>query len=474
MFDFAPIQQRVRRALQSAGAEPWLVAYDANGIQELVTASSRPLAMFGASATIAAFDKAASARDGCIFAGGGRGVEIVASRNAAEARAMELVGRFREQTVGGVMAAAVVPYDLRAPADSLRWLRQKLDIEKDQASPPDGALPTDKRDQCADCRMFRAVHPSERKDASNERVCERCRAMVRAGRDASTVGQEPIQSLLALSPSRRVAAVSADGNNVGDFFASLTSLERMAAASEVIQEVFRDAHREACSALRHDKVSLATGGDDIRIFLAAEDLLQYAGSLVRALERQLDQLARLGAPFSRDEASRLARLGVGIGAVVSDAHFPASRLMAYAHALERSAKRLCRSDSARSAFDFAILRAGDASFGAVERRSDDDGRPFPMDAESWENRRHLAEALAAIPGAQRGILAESRTLDPVEFANLLRYQVARSKPWQGFYCAAGVDWQDPAAVMRERPRQALLDLVRLLPSNKNNDMDQGS
>ncbi|WP_437297356.1 Cas10/Cmr2 second palm domain-containing protein [Sorangium sp. So ce426] len=474
MIDFAPIQQRVRRAIQSAGADPWLVAYDANGIQELVTASSRPLAMFGASATIAAFDKATSARDGWIFAGGGRGVELVGSREAAEARAQDLVRSFREQTLVGVMATALAPYHSNAPADSLRWLRQKLDIQKDQAPPPGGALPTDKRDQCADCRMFRAVYSSERTDAPNERICERCRAMLRAGRKASVAGEEPIQSLLALSPSRRVAAVSADGNDVGDFFASLTSLEQMAAASEAIHEVFRDAHDEARATLRHGKVSLATGGDDLRLFLAVEDLLDYTGAFVPALERRLDQLASLGAPFSRQEASRLARVGVGIGAVVADAHFPASRLMAYAHALERSAKRLCRNGGARSAFDFAILRAGDASFSAIERRCADDGRPFPMDAESWADRRRQAEALAAIPGAQRGILAESRALDPVEFANLLRYQVARSKPWQRFYDAVGVDFRDPAAIVRERPRQALLDLVRLLPSSKHNDTEQGS
>ncbi|XXT20431.1 hypothetical protein WME94_02525 [Sorangium sp. So ce429] len=465
MVDLSHVQHRVRRALQAAGSDPWLVGYDANGIQELVTSSSRPIAMFGASTTIARFDQGAR-RDTTIFAGGGRGVELAPSEQAAMARAEELTADFRRKTWGGVMASACVPYDAGSPGQSLRWLRRKLEIQKDQAAPPGGMLPSTKGEQCADCTTYLARLPSRRPDAQGEMVCDRCHAMADAGRENSRINEERVQSLLALSPgTQRVAAVSIDGNDLGDFFDSLESLEQLAAASDAIGNLFREAHGEALDGIARDKISLATGGDDVRLFLAWEDLIHYAGSFVAAVERRADLLASQGAPFTR-----LAGLGVGIGAVVADAHLPASRLMAYAHELERSAKRLCRpsgqktttGSGVRSAFDFAVLTAGDAPSGSLTHDPRIDGRPIPMDARSWTSLLASTRALASIPPAQRAILDEARALVDEEFQNLFRYQVARSQKWHRWYESCGVDWRDAEAVVRHRPRPVHLDLVRLL------------
>ncbi|MDI3290990.1 hypothetical protein [Polyangium sp. 15x6] len=473
MIDADKTRTRIARAVALAGPRPWLLGYDANGIQELVTASSRPIAMFGASATIALFDES-SQRDSTIFAGGGRGVELVASEEAARARAGELAFAFRKETWGGVMATACVPYDPAAPAQSLRWLRRKLEIQKDAALPPGGAIPTTKNDICADCGTYLARHKSTRPDWQGEMVCDRCDAMANAGRDRSRHIDERIQSLVDLSPTTGpIAAVSVDGNDLGDFFDKLESLEQMAIASEAISLVFERGNEAARLKLQHPKVSLATGGDDIRLFLAWDDLLRYVSALVPAIEREADALARQGPPFDR-----LAGLGIGIGAVVADARLPASRLMTVAHELERKAKRLCRPSSpgksqgprVRSAFDFAVLTAGDASYRATEEKADgkpnDDLRPIDMAAESWSRLLHAVEALARIPTAQRAILAEIATLGEEEGSNLLRYQVARSKKdekWRAWYAACGVDWRDPDAVWRHRPRPVHLDLVRLLP-----------
>lgn len=467
MIDLEKIRTRTTRALAQAGPRPWLVGYDANGIQELVTASSRPIAMFGASATIARFDEAAR-REGTIFAGGGRGVELVASEEAAKDRAAQLVDGFRKQTWGGVMATAFVPYDAASPAQSLRWLRRKLEVEKDQAAPVNGMIPAAKNEQCADCGTYKARHRSTRPDWQGEMVCDRCDAMANAGRQSSRAIDERIKSLVDLSPSSgRIAAVSVDGNDLGHFFESLESLDQMAAASEAITGVFERANAEALRALAHERVSLATGGDDIRLFLAWDDLLDYVGALVPTIEREADALARLGAPFTH-----LAGLGVGIGAVVADARLPASRLMTYAHELERSAKRLCRpsgqgkagASRVRSAFDFAVLTAGDASFRGLDGRAAETDRPVDMAAAAWAQLRRSAEALAAIPRAQRAVLAEVRSLgDEEEGSNLLRYQIARSRHWQDFYEACGLNWRDPKVAWNRRPRAVHLDLVRLLP-----------
>jgi len=423
--------------------------------------------MFGASSTIARFDES-SRRGGTIFAGGGRGVELVPSEESAASRAAELVDTFRKETCGGVMATAFVPYDPAAPAQSLRWLRRKLDLQKDQAKPPGGIIPSAKNDQCAECGIYHARHRSTRPDWQGEMVCDRCDAMTSAGRHQSREIAERIKSLVDLSPkTARVAAVSVDGNDLGDFFERLDSAEALALASEAIQQIFHKAHQEARRGLMSEQVSLATGGDDIRLFLAWEDLLDYVGALVPAIEREADALARLGAPLDR-----LAGLGIGIGAVVADARLPASRLMAFAHELERSAKRRCRPSTqqnktgsrVRSAFDFAVLTAGDAAFRAQDGRPKDPARPINMASHAWKKLRRDATLLAKMPRAQLAILAEVHSLDEEEGANLFRYQVARSDDWQKWYHDCDLDWRDPQRVWHERPRPLHLDLVRLIPS----------
>ncbi len=467
MTDVTEIKRRTAHALRLAGTQPWLIGYDANGIQELITASSRPIAMFGASATIARFDES-SRRDGTIFAGGGRGVELVASEDAAKDRSAHFIAAFREQTCGGVMATAYVRFDASAPAESLRWLRHKLDIAKDEAVSPTGSIPVSKNEQCFDCGVFKARHRSSRPDWQGEMVCDRCSEMVRAGRARSREIDERIQSLADLSPStRRVAAVSVDGNDLGDFFASLGSLEDMAVASEAVRHVFRKANDDTLQGLRCPKVSLATGGDDIRLFLPWEYLLEYVGALVPAIEREADSLSRLGNPLAR-----LAGLGIGIGAVVADARLRASRLMGYAHDLERSAKRLCRPvgqpthkmKRVRSAFDFAVLTAGEGSFHGTESRAPSDDRPIDMGGDTWPRILLSAQALAKVPGAQRAILADLHTMSEEEAASALRYQVARSRPWQEWYKVCGVNWRDSAAVWNNRPGSTHTDLVRVLPT----------
>lgn len=56
-IDPKQIADGVTRTVAAAGARPWLVGYDASGIQELITASGRPISMRGASEAILAFDK---------------------------------------------------------------------------------------------------------------------------------------------------------------------------------------------------------------------------------------------------------------------------------------------------------------------------------------------------------------------------------------------------------------------------------
>ena len=138
------IVARVTRAVATAGDDPWLVGYDANGIQELVTAGGRPIVMRGASEAILAFDLRVRENDLAIFAGGGRGAVLARSEAGARKIAGELEERFRAMTYSGVIATCSIPFQRNAEAQSIRWMRHRLDLEKDAAAPPEGTPPNDK------------------------------------------------------------------------------------------------------------------------------------------------------------------------------------------------------------------------------------------------------------------------------------------------------------------------------------------
>src|SRR4051812_27090717 len=108
-FDPKQVADRVARTVAEAGAAPWLVGYDANSIQELITASGRPISMRGASEAILAFDEEVNQGELPIFGGGGRGVVLARSPEDAERRERGLVDRYRRITRGGVMATCAVP-----------------------------------------------------------------------------------------------------------------------------------------------------------------------------------------------------------------------------------------------------------------------------------------------------------------------------------------------------------------------------
>jgi hypothetical protein len=493
--DIRELRERVDRALRQARKSPWLVGYDVNAIQELVTAGSRPITMRGASDTIAAFDRDERDQPRTVFAGGGRGISVVGSRAEAERLTRELPSKFGRVSVVGVMAAATVPLERNPVHASLRWLRHKLELAKDEAPRPGGQLPEARTKECDNCQSYQATRDGMR-DGRPEHLCDRCHRMMHVVRRDSE-SQEMSNSLLDVAASdpnprhrRSVAAVSADGNNLGALFDNIETLEELAATSEAVGRIFRAAHeraleaaRAACrrrtvrptaaSGPRPDRdhageirtVPLMTGGDDVRAFLPASGLLAYAETLAATIEEHAGQLGDLGGLLRPHTARALGQLGVGIGAVVGGDHYPARRLMQYAHELEVSAKTRCGAGRARSALDVEIITNEQTiDLDADVRRPETDGRPFVLGGQGWADTCARARGLHEIPTAQRALLAEARALAPEEFDNLFRYQVARSRAWQRWYETYGVaDWRDPRAVIAERPGAGLLTLAALLP-----------
>ncbi|MCA9685738.1 MAG: hypothetical protein KC457_26410, partial [Myxococcales bacterium] len=74
-----------------------------------------------------------------------------------------------------------------------------------------------------------------------------------------------------------------------------------------------------------------------------------------------------------------------------------------------------------------------------------------------------ALALRRVPSSQRAAMIGARArLAEAEFLNLFRYQVARSRPWQQWFEAIGVDWWVSGQVEHNLPDRSLLDIAGLL------------
>ncbi|MBM3678239.1 MAG: hypothetical protein FJW96_10215 [Actinobacteria bacterium] len=448
------------RAIERAKSEPWLVASDANAIQEFVLASSRPIAMQGASALIEETDRALCADPATVFAGGGRALQVVSGAERQQ-RAESLVANFRHATGGGVLSVALAPYDATQPEQSLAWLRQRLTIAKDMAPAPDFGLAGPGDRQCTDCGVRRAEHPSPRPDAGEDRICSRCLKSVRAGQKDRR--RDEGWTIDEVAEQSKIAVVSADGNNLGAFFAGLPSLVAQAVGSELVTKIFERAHGDAAPGNPH--VAPITGGDDIRVFLRPSDLLGYVQKLGSAVERHARaEAGRRDLPLPDDAMGRLGKLSIGIGAVVADHHLPAYRLIEFAHLLEQSAKRKSRT-TAGSTFDFAILTSGDELLQGRPTRSAGDRRPYLVSQLAAETER--ASALLRVPRSQWSILDDGlpgsgASGDEAELANLLRYQVSRNEDWQRWYTSCGVEWRNPGEVVRGRPDRGTMALASLV------------
>lgn len=459
--------QQVRRARNQAGSTPWLVAYDANAIQDLIAANSRPIAMKGTSALIGEFDRHYLSRADAVFAGGGRGMLLVSTREAAEQLCTDIENDFRRRTHGAVMATGAGPYNHAEQKESLDLLRLRLELAKDMAQPPGGILPTARQDSCDDCQAFRKGPPSPRPNSTGEFICDRCAAMIRHGQLTS----ENRWSLVDLSDATQVAVLSADGNNLGSLFATLPSLEACATVSALVGEVFLLAQAAAAERVNNRLISVASGGDDVRAFLAPELCIPYLETLTEQVEAGLETAAGiLSSVLSAVAKEQLQRAGIGVGILIADATFPASRLISLAHRLEDQAKLGCRSSTRRSAFrsavDLALMSAGELQIEAREVQDTRDGRPFSLESQTWKRTLQQATALKAVESSQRAWLAEMHQLEPAEALNLFRYQVARSDKWQHYFDVIKVDWRQKQRLDDAIPTAGLLTLAKLLEKQK--------
>jgi hypothetical protein len=421
--------------------------------------------MEGASQLVGGFDDAnldGPDSTGTVFAGGGRGLKVVAY-DQAKLVITALQDRYRAATCGGQLAVAQVPLDIADQAASLRWLRLHLNSAKDTAPAPTRVpLPTKAAEKCTDCRIRKITTEYTGAEGQAIPTCQRCADVVKAGREGvkKREGAKKRWTLEDISTKGVVAVVSADGNNLGALFAGLRSLEDSAICSDLVRDIFKQAHIAACPSDGRFVASVV-GGDDFRVFLAPEHLIKYVTTLARQVEGLSNDLASRDLPAPICDA--LSGLGVGVGAIIAPFHFPASRLIEMAHELEDSAKVACLANGDRSAFDFIWLKSGqEMSQGLASFETN--GRPPPLSlsagvVDEYVNR---ARAIREVPTSQRAMMVGARAqTDELEFMNLFRYQVARSPLWQQWFVDCNVNWRDPVALGSNLPDGRLLDVAAL-------------
>jgi len=469
------VRARVQSARAAADGSAVLLAYDANGIQAFLSASNALPYLRGASESIKEFDRRNMERQGALFGGGGRGLFLVPEA-IADQLGQELVAEHAARTQGS-LSIARAPFDGRSitgEANSLRWLRARMAVAKDEAVPP--TRPARCTERCGDCR----VRPAERtftRGQDTVQVCALCDSVMRIGRKTARFEDEAGTTLDTLSLTNRLAVLSADGNEMGRLFSSLSTVESQAIVSTVVSWIFEHGRASAtkkCGMDTRTYVAPVAGGDDIRIFFGPEYLLDLVPALVEEIENAASMAAQQLGALDPETARRVGRIGVGMGLVVGPSNFPASRLLENAHNLERSAKRICGDKGARSAVDIALL-----SSGTEAQDLDDDARPSRLrltgggNSPEWAETTRRAVRLMAVPSSQRAALRDAmQSLSPVdvsdtsgtarmsrpEVQNLFRYQVARNKKWQEYI---GPEWRTPD-IDRRIPTTFELDLAHLM------------
>jgi hypothetical protein len=463
-LDVAKQKQKVRDAIAAAGSPAQLIGFEAIEIQRFVTASSRPIAIHGASEAIKAFDTSVDGWPDAIFAGGGRGVLVVPARIAAE-RIAALKREYCSRTHGSPIAVTAVPFEPAEEKASLAWLWLRQPCERDACDAERFDLDF-ARGPCVDCHARPAVHRSEKPDSPDELVCERCHSMVRRGRDTLKQGSgRELWTLGDLAPDGKIAVVCADGNQLGSFFRSLPSLETLRIGSRVVTEIFTRAHGEAMRQAKEQEkelpnVALVAGGDDLKVFLPARPALKYVTALIDAVERHAAAVAAFAGDLPADAVANLCKLGIGVGLFVAPYRVPVSRLVEQARELEDDAKGVCLRSEARSAVGFAVITSDGEINDAPQPSDGREGRA--MAADRWRTFVQKAEALGRVPRTQRAAASDAWELGPEERANRFLYYLARSEAWQAWFQQCGVDWRTREAALSNVPAPAMLALARLI------------
>lgn len=461
--------RRVDAAITACGEHAQLIGYDVIGIQSLVFSNRRPKGIKGASSLIRQFDEQFQNTNTSIlpkgvqwiFSGGGRGFFLAESESIAEQLCKSIRTSFSEKTISGTAIAAAVPFEKKNEAGSIARLFQALDAAKETATPYAGEYPAGRGDECEGCGRWRGIK-QKGPEGDDEWVCVACKHLIREGQD-----QRGTSLVDVAGDEGLIAVVSADGNGFGVFFKDLDSLKALAAASIAVSLIFSDAHNAALASLKDRQIQYVDpvyGGDDIKLLIPPSALIPYVGVLVNNIVEGIKAAANLNGLLSASQEQKFQVLGVGIGAIIADPVFPATRLIEYAQALEDRAKASALNSNVplRSSFDLEWLISYDGDAGIKSEHQDSPYLPVDPASEKWEQLLTAARALSEVPSSQLTLIAQRDQYSEAEFFNLLRYQVARNQTWKRYYSARQLDWTNADHLLQGCPDHRLLTVAKVL------------
>ncbi|GAB4195492.1 MAG: hypothetical protein OHK0013_01700 [Sandaracinaceae bacterium] len=456
-----------------------LVLVDADRIQDTVLASPRPVTIYGASQSLAEWDRRlreerfAGFPDATVLFAGGGNATLLCPRDQAAGLARGLEVRFTEQMLARCTTAVleVSPHELAAgpaapgvPADVARRLRigsgggfggcmaklaHRLRSAKDAARPHPTLEAPYSGPRCAETGDRPGGGADQRSEFAREH--RRRGGEARRGRpgDAAQQALEQARTFDDITKDSWIGYVCIDGAGIGAMIAGLGTLEQYVVVSAALADAFAldDLALEEMGCQSERFQIILAGGDDLLLVVPAKatpdrvDVISLTASLCQRIESRFAE---------RTESSTL-RLGVGAGVVIANG-LPATFAFDYARTLCNQAKKTLGMGSAdRSAIDYEVIGGGSPLSGSIDELRKSRTRTIthpwtqqtvdfvttrrPYGLSSVQRLLTRARALAGLDGEGQGRVPRSQRMalrrlfredrDPQEALIDLLYQAAR-------------------------------------------------
>ncbi len=446
-----------------------LLAWDANSIHSFVFDTTNATGIRGASDALKRLDDRLLTgtgleldRNQILFAGGGRGLAVVA-RADVDHISQRLHALFAKETriaTCSVESAPIVAGDYSF-GDQVRALDQAIAQSRLLTGPDAEPMVPFFAARCGVCGRRAAAVKIPRGTSREERLeCEPCYRRIQEGKKNVRFQNEPTdyESIADNVKGGFFAVVYFDGNGIGRMILNLQSPLDYAAFSRTISDLVRDAFNslavgyglreeggDAPSAKGSAYQRPICGGDDLVAILPGDIAVPFARDLLALFQHRAD-----GNPVLQHLG--VGKLGASAGVAIGHAKFPIRHLLAESEALLKSAKKRVYTKGAdgrkaRNGLDFGIVTDGSPRIESVEpprwaARADDfilSGRPYSLDefARLSSRFRVVRDAARGIGRTQLFSVADYAQAGAAQLRNHVLYQVGRREGWRDLICKLG-------------------------------------
>lgn len=378
----------------------YLVSFDTDHIKEYLFATNRLKEIRGASALLAWLDerrldflKREFGDENVIYSAGGGATVLVENDRRAQQLVAEMERKFRRQThSGSITGIYLEPNQPNAGAaddsDKKKFgVRMKLAAAqmagRKSAKAELTAIPVQSYFRlCASCGQYPAQWRA--RDISGDLLCSSCHRKRKWGyrmrrgfyheflkhvqdkQDETFWKQAFMPDDLGdigetATPNGYVGYLTLDGNKMGSTFQDLTEREQYRKLSDALAGLVQEITFEALRKYAKPRAGVSPleivliGGDDIKLFTAADIAVPVARYILREFETRSKKLLQnigLGAEKGCTMAA---------GVVLCHSNFPIPALVDIGEELLKSAKQLCaKREYAESAIDFEVITSSAA------------------------------------------------------------------------------------------------------------------